>query len=39
MYRVKQASLPQDNAQPDPSPGISMAEGGRRSVLVRALAG
>ncbi|MGO4330124.1 beta strand repeat-containing protein [Cupriavidus sp. M-11] len=32
-------SLPQDNAQPDPSPGISMAERGRRSVWVRALAG
>ncbi len=39
MYRVKQAALPQDNAQPDPSPGLSMAERGRRRWWVRALAG
>ncbi|WP_458762567.1 two-partner secretion domain-containing protein [Cupriavidus basilensis] len=39
MYRVKQAALPQDNAQPDPSPGLSMAEHGRRRWWVRALAG
>ncbi|WP_237717260.1 hypothetical protein [Cupriavidus basilensis] len=38
---MKQASLPQGNAQPDSdsSSGISMAERGRRSVWVRALAG
>ncbi|MHA7678613.1 two-partner secretion domain-containing protein [Cupriavidus sp. PET2-C1] len=39
MYRVKQAALPQDNAQSDPLPGLSMAERGRRRLWVRALAG